>query len=69
MMMYTALLCRVASDRRIDVDKQKRDAIEQHKENELEAHRAEVTSWQNTVGQGTCSLAGLLKQQSHRVQF
>ncbi len=41
---------RAASDRRIELDKQKRDAIEQHKQRELDAQRAHLASWQDTVG-------------------
>lgn len=43
-------LSRAASNRRIDLDRQKRDAIEQQKQQELDAQRAQVTSWQTEVG-------------------
>ncbi len=43
-------LSRAASDRRIDLDRQKRDAIEQQKQQELDAQRAQLTSWQTEVG-------------------
>ena len=43
-------LSRAASDRRIDLDRQKRDAIEQQKQQELDAQRAQVASWQTEVG-------------------
>ena len=46
---------RAARDKRIEVDKQKREAIEQHKQRELQAQKAEVASWQESVAsQGTC---------------
>ena len=41
---------RAASNRRIELDRQKRDAIEQQKQQELDAQRAQVTSWQTEVG-------------------
>ena len=40
---------RAASEKRVDVDKQKREAIELHKQKELQAQKAEVMSWQETV--------------------
>ncbi|DBB00644.1 TPA: hypothetical protein ACH3X3_002324 [Trebouxia sp. C0006] len=43
-------LDKAASDRRIDLDRQKRDAVEQQKQQELDAQRAQVTSWQIEVG-------------------
>ena len=43
------LLGRAASDRRMELDRQKRDAIEQYKRQELEMQRAQVTSWQSQV--------------------
>ncbi|KAA6428647.1 MAG: dyslexia susceptibility 1 candidate protein [Trebouxia sp. A1-2] len=42
-------LDKAASDRRIDLDRQKRDAIEQQKQQELDAQRAQVASWQTEV--------------------
>lgn len=49
------LTYRAVSDKRIEVDRQKREAIELHKQKELQAHKDEVTSWQQTVAaQGMC---------------
>ena len=50
------MLLRTASNKRIELDQQKREAIEKHKLRELQAHKAEVASWQNLVAsQGTCT--------------
>lgn len=51
------LMYRAAIDKRIEVDTLKRDAIEQRKQGELQAQKAEVTSWQESVAtQGTYSM-------------
>lgn len=47
--MTTLLTYRAASDKRIEIDKQKREAIELHKQKELQAQKADVMSWQETV--------------------
>lgn len=56
------LMYRAAIDKRIEVDALKRDAIEQHKQGELQAQKAEVTSWQESVAsQGTYSTGFVLQ--------
>ena len=42
-------LVRAATDRRMESDRQKRDAIEQYKQQEMETQRAQVASWQSEV--------------------
>ena len=41
--------CRAATDKRIELDRQKRDAIEALKKAELDAERNQVTSWQSNL--------------------
>ena len=41
--------CRAATDKRIELDRQKRDAIEKLKKAELDAQRNQVTSWQSNL--------------------
>lgn len=41
--------CRAVTDKRIELDRQKRDAIEKLKKAELDAQRNQVTSWQSNL--------------------
>lgn len=50
-MFILFLAGRAATDRRIELDQQKRNEIERLKQAEVEAQRADVSSWQATVGQ------------------
>ena len=49
--MTVLLTHRASSDKKFQIDKQKRDTIELHKQNELLAQKAEVMSWQETVAE------------------
>ena len=49
--MTMLLTHRASSDKKFQIDKQKRDTIELHKQNELLAQKAEVMSWQETVAE------------------
>ena len=46
--------CRAATDKRIELDRQKRDAIEKLKKQELDAEKGQVAAWQSSIiQQGT----------------
>ena len=47
-------MCRAATDKRIELDRQKRDAIEKLKKQELDTEKGQVAAWQSSiVQQGT----------------